>query len=281
MIRPLLPGDSAAARQVTARALAALDARAGRQPVEETPEVVERGRRRISHLQATDPEGAWVAEVDGQVVGCSMALVREGMWFLSLLMVDPEHHSKGLGTQLLEAAMKTVTDRSWLLATVDPKALRCYQRAGFDLHAAYEARGPVDRAALPAQSGIREGSYDADRDLLIALSRSMRGASLEPELTFLQERGLRFLVAPGEGFVFLYPGGVTWLGASNEDAARKLLWSAIAEAGDQVTVDWLAANQQWAIDVCMEARLVLRAGASIGLRGQPTMSPYLPSGAFG
>ena len=58
--------------------------------------------RRVHVAGATlHPDSAWVAEVDGEVVGCSLALVREGMWFLSLLMVDPVRHGQGLGKQLL------------------------------------------------------------------------------------------------------------------------------------------------------------------------------------
>jgi hypothetical protein len=72
-----------------------------------------------------------------------------------------------------------------------------------------------------------------------------------------------------------------WLGATTEAAARQLLWASLAEAGEEVEVDWLSANQQWAIDVCLDARLSLKAGASLCLRGQPAMSPYLPSGALG
>ncbi|MDX6266559.1 MAG: hypothetical protein QOD70_1299, partial [Frankiales bacterium] len=38
----------------------------------------------------------------------------------------------------------------------------------------------------------------------------------------------------------------------------------------------------WAIDVCLEGRLPLLKGEGhVFLRGQPPMSPYLPSGALG
>jgi hypothetical protein len=79
----------------------------------------------------------------------------------------------------------------------------------------------------------------------------------------------------------LRPGAALWLAATTEDAARRLLWTAIAVAGDEVEVDWLAANQQWAIDVCLDAHLEFKGGASLCFRGQPTMSPYLPNGALG
>ena len=284
MIRPLRPDDVAACQVLTYEASADLDRRTGEKPEELTEELVVRGRRRIAHLQETDPGSAWVAEVDGAVVGCSLALVRDGMWFLSLLMVAPGRQGNGLGKALLDAALTTATDRAWILATVDPAALRRYQRAGFDLHATYSAKGPVDRARIPAVHGIREGSYDDDRGLLDTVVDQVRGARMTPEIGYFASRSTRILVADasgGQGFSFLRAGGVIWLGATTEDAARRLLWASIAEAGDEVEIDWLGANQQWAIDVSLDAHLALKGGASLCLRGQPPMSPYLPSGAFG
>ena len=146
MIRPLLPADVAASREITRRAIQSL----GEEMPENTPENVARGRERIAHLMRTDPDGAWVAEEDGELVGCALALVREGMWFLSLLMVDPPHHGKGLGRQLLDATLQTATDRSWILATTAPAALRRYRRAGFDLVPCLTAKGTVDRGLIPA-----------------------------------------------------------------------------------------------------------------------------------
>lgn len=284
MIRPLLPDDVAGCQRLTHEALADLDTRTGETSLEITEEIAERARRRIAHLQATDPDSAWVAEVDGLVLGCSLALVRDGMWFLSLLMVHPSAQGKGFGKGLLDAAMTTATDRSWILSTVDPAALRRYQRAGFELHASYTAKGAVDRAKIPAVQGIREGSYDEDRALLDAVVTRVRGAAMTSDLDYLAERGDRFVVADdrnGQGFSVLRPGGVAWLGATTEDIARRLLWTSIAEAGGEVEVDWLSANQQWAVDVCLDAHLALKGGASLCLCGQPTMSPYLPNGALG
>ena len=94
-------------------------------------------------------------------------------------------------------------------------------------------------------------------------------------------RGTRVLTVPGRGFSVLRPQGTAWLGALDEQTARDLLWATLAEAPEDVEIDWLAANQQWAIDVCLDARLTLRSGASLCLRGQPSIAHYLPSGAYG
>ncbi len=272
------PEDVLASHAVQHSALVDLDSRLGQPVPELTDDVQERQRARIAHLQRTDPDGAWVAEEAGEVVGCALALVRDGMWFLSLLMVKPGFQGKGVGRALLDAALTTATERSWILSTEDPAAVRRYQRAGFALHPSYTAKGLVDRTRLPAVHGVREG---LDEGTLDAVLRAVRGAGLGPEADFLRGRGMRALTLPGRGFSVLRPQGTYWLGATDDAAARDLLRATLAEAPGEVEVDWLAANQQWAIDVCLEAHLTLRSGASLALRGQPPMSPYLPNGAFG
>jgi GNAT superfamily N-acetyltransferase len=284
VLRPLEAGDVVAAQGVQTRALDELSRRL-HEPVEElTHERRQRCQDRITHLQLTDPEGAWVAEIDGEVAGCALALVRDGMWFLSLLMVDPPHQGKGLGKQLLDATLATATGRSWILATADPAALRRYQRAGFDLHASFTAKGHVDRTTIPPVHGVRPGSYDTDAELVNEVAAAVRGASMARDLRYLARRLMRLLVvddAGGRGFVLLRPGGVASLAATTEDAARRLLWTALAEAGDTVEIDWLSNDKQWAIDVCVDARLSLVGGATLCFRGQPQMPLYLPSGALG
>ncbi|MDX6215089.1 MAG: hypothetical protein QOG99_673 [Frankiales bacterium] len=276
MIRPLLPADFAASRRVAVDAMTAL----GEEMPEETPEVTARGEARIAHLQRTDPGGAWVAEEDGRVVGCALALVREGMWFLSLLMVDPAHQSKGLGKQLLDASLQTSTDRSWILATTDPAALRRYRRAGFDLVPCLTAKGTVDRALLPSTS-VREGSWSADGEAVDDITRTVRGAGLGEDLPYLEKTGLRLLMAD-RGYAILRPAGLVSLAADDPGTAAELLWTVLAEAPAPVEIDWLAHDQQWAIDVCLDARLPLLKGEGhLFLRGQPPMSPYLPSGSLG
>src|SRR3954449_5958645 len=209
MIRPLLPDDVAASREVTRSAIQSL----GEEVPENTPENITRGRERIAHLMRTDPDGAWVAEEDGEVVGCALALVREGMWFLSLLMVDPSSQSKGVGKHLLEATLRTATDRSWILATVAPSALRRYRRAGFDLVPCLTSKGTVDRALIPATE-LREGTWAEHGELVDDVTRSIRGAGMKEDLDYLERSGLRLLVAD-RGFAILRPTGLASLGATD------------------------------------------------------------------
>ncbi len=276
MIRPLLADDAPACVEVTHQALRAVY----EEMPEDTPEYRDRAAQRVLHLQSTDPDSAWVAEEEGRVVGCGLALVREGMWFLSLLMVDPSQQSKGVGRALLEATMRTATDRSWILATIAPAALRRYRRAGFDLVPCLTSKGTVDRSLLPATSG-RETTWAEHGELVDDVARRLRGAGMAPDLPYLERMGNRLFVAD-DGYAILRPAGLVSLGALEPAVAQELLWTVFAESKQPVEIDWLAHDQQWAIDTCLDARLPLGKGEGhLFLKGQPPMSPYLPGGALG
>src|SRR3954451_1360702 len=66
----------------------------------------QRARFRISHLISTDPDGAWVAEDDGEIVGVALALVREGVWGVSLFGVVPGRQGGGVARELLDATLR-------------------------------------------------------------------------------------------------------------------------------------------------------------------------------
>jgi hypothetical protein len=89
--------------------------------------------------------------------------------------------------------------------------------------------------------------------------------------------------ASGRGFCVIGPRGLACLGATTPAVAQRLLWAALAEtSGDDGTVDWLTAEQQWAVDVVLAARLPLLPGPSVCVRSSTgPLAPYLPSGAYG
>jgi GNAT superfamily N-acetyltransferase len=101
-IRPMESRDIDAAFQVSVEAFDDLARRTG-QP-EDPPASPAFGRLRVGRPLATDPGGSWVAERDGRIVGVATAIVREGVWGLSLLVVRPEAQSAGAGRELLARA---------------------------------------------------------------------------------------------------------------------------------------------------------------------------------
>jgi predicted N-acetyltransferase YhbS len=245
-------------------------------------------RLRIAHLRETDPDGAWVA-VDGeQVVGLALSLRRGPMWFLSLLAVDTGLQSRGVGKSLLEAALRTSegAGAAWILATTDPKALRRYAVAGFAPHPGYTAVGPLDRSLLPAGLAVRDGDWSQDAELVEDVVTALRGAPYGPDLDAMRATGQQLVTASDgadRGFLVLRAGTVGSLGATSPALAQRLLWEALARADKpDITIDWLTADQQWAIDVALAARLSLLSGPSSCRRSAlGPLTPYLPGGAYG
>ena len=88
-VRKLTDDDVAAAADVQMGAFDEHDRRYGDPVPEVTPQRLEWTQRRIRHFLVHDPDGSWVAESDGRVVGVALALKRARLWGLSLLVVDP------------------------------------------------------------------------------------------------------------------------------------------------------------------------------------------------
>jgi GNAT superfamily N-acetyltransferase len=269
------------------------DALAGAIPVEFLPSSPEEERiqderreRRVAHLLATDPDGCWVAEsADGEVVGVALALVREGIWGLSLLGVKPGIQGQGIGRLVLEGALRTLEGcrGGIILASTDPRALRRYSRAGFELRPCIAAAGTINRSRIPSGLKSRPGAIAEDRDLLDAVSRHVRGASHGPDLEAFLDAGSQLLVHDGGGWAMVRDGSPTLLAAREDAIAADLLWSCFAAGrpGATVHVDFIAAGHDWAVEVALDMGLSLTTEGPLFVRGETgTMAPYLPSGAY-
>ena len=149
-IRPMRDEDARAVHDVSVVTFTDLEARFHHPP--SPPPPPDAPLVRFSHLIETDPGGAWVAEEDGRVIGAALAIDREGVWGLSLLVVLPDHQSSGIGRALLERTLEYAGGGrrgAIILASPDHRALRAYARAGFEMHPCMDAQGRpnVKRAA--------------------------------------------------------------------------------------------------------------------------------------
>ena len=287
VVRPLRPEDVAAAHASSFATFGELDARLGDPVPEHTDAVRARGEHRVAHLQRTDPDGAWAAEVDGRLVGVALALRRGPLWFLSLLTVEPGLQGQGVGARLLEAALRTSEDASagWILATGDPKALRRYAAAGFALHPGYDAHGRVDRSALPAGLDVQGGPVLERADLVEDVVGRLRGVGYGPELEAFAANDVQALVAEDgaeRGFCLHGADRVLSVGATTPALAHRLLWAGLGQVEGEVSLGFLTGDQQWAIEVALAARLTVKPGSSSCRRGAlGPLTPYLPTGAYG
>src|SRR3954467_14530151 len=166
-------------------------------PAAEDRETIERGVRRVAHLQRTDPGGAWVAEAGGAIIGMAIALVREGIWGLSLFAVARDHQSRGIGRELLEAAFGhgAAAPGPLTLSRESPAAMRRYARLGLELRPCVAAAGIVDRARLPAEDDVIRDAGPDGIAVADGIGRAVRGAGHGVDLEIaVQDPGARLLL---------------------------------------------------------------------------------------
>jgi len=229
-------------------------------------------------LLVTDPALQWVAEDDGELLGAACALVREGLWGLSLLVVHPRAQGAGLGRALLDRVLVDA-GRGIICSSDDPAALRRYAAAGFDLLPYVELGGRLRREALPPASGVRDGSV-ADLDAVASVDRRVRGAAHGSDWLVALRGGARLLVSDG-GYALSGRGNVVALAAFDEATATSLLAAALhATSEERVHVPFVTAAEGWAVRLCVAAGLAPAPRGAVFVRGPRFAGPYLPSGAF-
>lgn len=74
---------------------------------------------------------AFAAESGGRVIGTSMAIDYGGFDWIAMMLVDPAHRGRGLGAQLLEAALGTVAPGRTVRLDATPAGRPLYARHGF------------------------------------------------------------------------------------------------------------------------------------------------------
>ncbi|KAA1429453.1 GNAT family N-acetyltransferase [Nocardioides antri] len=283
----MLPDDVAAAEQISDEAFYELDARTYPRdwpaPERRTPEHTGRWISRTLRFLENDPGGCWVAEDETGVVGFATSFVREQVWCLATYAVRPGLQGQGVGARLLAAAdaYGAHCAGGLLSASVDPRAVRRYWRAGFELHPQMLLRGRVDRRRLAAPEGVRDGRPD-DVALMDAIARDLRGGGHGPDHAGLAEMA-RPLVAEtrsGRGFAYTDGARLAVLAATDEATARSLLWACLASAGEEYLVPHVTGANLWAVDVGMSAGLELAQSGYLGVRGMAPPTPYVHNGAL-
>jgi len=277
----MLATDVPAAHAVARAAFADLARRSGRTDLS-PPGDLAAAHLRLAHLLETDPEGAWVAEREGEVSGAALSLVREGIWGLSLLVVRPEAQSAGVGRALLDRALAHADGARGgiILASEDARAMRAYARAGFALHPSVSASGEPHGVERPA--GVREGG-DEDIPLTAAVDRAVRGGAHGRDIAVLRRTGVTLLLAGEAAYAAVADGQVRLLAARDEESGRAVLRAALATTppGASARVDWITARQGWALPVVLDAGLELAPAGPVFVRGElGPLTPYLPSGAY-
>jgi ribosomal protein S18 acetylase RimI-like enzyme len=250
-----------------------------------------RRQDRTLHFLRTDPQGSWVAEDEGTVVGMSQSFVREDYWMLSQIGMLPGRQGRGLGRELLGLALSHGDPHSpgTIQCSRDPIAMALYTNFGFVLHPVVAAWGPIRPGAVerPAEVVRYEPDRVTERELEVvaAIDRKVRGSARTVDIvSLLSQPENRLLLHADQGYALVTDDRIVTLGARNEESATLVLKTMLAEAptGETIEVNWLTSAQQWAIRVAVDAGIELQPYGPVMVRGMDgPPSPYIPSGGYG
>ena len=243
-----------------------------------------RQHARIRHLLRTDPGGSWVAEHDGRVEGVGLSLIRDGVWGFSLFGVAAALQGRGVGRALFarcweygEGARGRI-----VLSSTNAQAMGIYAHTGLPIRPCVAAAGIPDLERAPDVDDVIDAG-EAGIAVADAIGRELRGAGHGRDLPVPMAHGARLLVFEDRAFAVARASNLIMLGARDAQAAQHALWAVLATSGPGATinVDFLTAGQDWALPVCLDARLSLSpdgpmfAGGTLG-----PLAPYIPSGAY-
>jgi predicted N-acetyltransferase YhbS len=283
-IRPVRPDDVAAVEEAWHEAYAAMRSSHNLQAEPRTPNLVAAGRRRTAHLLASDPEGSWLAEDGGHVIGMAQSQIRRKRWVLSNLGVRPNRQEEGIGRKLLERTLDygSKCSAGAIFSSPDPRAVRRYVHAGFELHPCVRALGPVRKEVAPP-TGVERAGPDALAHV-DAVDEVVRGDTRRADIEFQLSLGHELLVDSEGGYAVVRGGRIAQLTATDDAIGVRLIQAHLAtcDRGQMVDVSWMRTPDQWAISVLSEAGVTLHVRGAVMIRGDWEMDgSYLPHGVFG
>ena len=197
-------------------------------------------------LMYFEPEGCFVAELDGSAVGTTTTCVLDHVAWIAMVLVDENHRRRGIGTHLLRHALDHLDRRHVSTIRLDATGLGrpIYETLGFipeyDL-ARYKGIAP----SFPALPTAADASSDAYSDI-IEFDKMITGTNREKMLIRLFEEfpyGLRTFRLQGkiEGYVTMRPGAnAVQIGPciASSGAGPVLLYDALGRcAGKYVFID--------------------------------------------
>ena len=128
--RPASEQDLGRAQELVVRSINDLTERHGFGPM-----AVIRPTQFQSFSLKDDPDGLWVAEDTGELLGFAFSWVCGALWFLAELFVSPGHQGRGIGNELLKrtldhAQKRGTTNRALITFTFNTVSQGLYIRHG-------------------------------------------------------------------------------------------------------------------------------------------------------
>ena len=208
---------------------------------------------------AASPQGCFVAEANGEVVGTVTTISFEGRFaWIGMVLVDPARRSQGIGTKLLEKAVEHLDACRIPCVKLDatPQGKPLYEKLGFVGEYEIE-RWELQRVAAPGATegadSLTEETLNQDREIFGAdRSALLRSIALEHPAFVLQTQRRGKLA----GYSFGRRGALAdhlgpWA-AQDESAARDLLEEFLLRScGERIFVDAMR-NNPWAMKLLRE-----------------------------
>ena len=160
----------------------------------------------------SSPAGCSVVEEDGRVVG-TVTTLRYG--WISMVLVDPEFRHRGIGTMLLQEALKLLSDVETVRLDASPAGKPIYDKLGFlEEYPLSRLTSPPPSVAhalmraAPALMPAPQVSPTTAQDLprILNLDREIFGADRSTLLRYLYARAPEYAFVSGDAYCFGRPG---------------------------------------------------------------------------
>lgn len=203
---------------------------------------------------SASPEGCFVAEDTGRIVGTSTTIVYEDRFaWIGMVLVDPAYRGRGIGTRLLEHAIRYLDSRNVPCMKLDatPQGKLLYEKFGF------VSEFEIERWMLKRQRDKKAvQSVPPEIRDAVRLDREIFGADRGSLLRSLAEEAPNFTrvvrhKADVAGYTFGRSGSLAdhlgpWMANDGEIAATLLDEFLDVSQREQVFVDCVSRNP-WAV----------------------------------
>jgi GNAT superfamily N-acetyltransferase len=149
------------------------------------------------------PAGSFCASLDGRIVGTAIGIDYGGFGWIAMMLVDQASRGRGIGRQLLEAALQAIPDDRPVRLDATPMGRPLYQRYNF--HDEAQLTRHVARAVgdIPTdeKSPTVRPMTEADLTLVSARDREVFGGNRDAVLQWSLRLGAKYawILVDGDG----------------------------------------------------------------------------------